>query len=74
MKQATSATAHTNAQVTSQAGVALLKIAFRVSFVMTIGVIGLIGIWAVASLVGGAASAGGALELVQGWFSAVTGL
>ncbi len=62
-----------NEKASSQVGVTLLQIAFRVSMVMTIGVIGLIGIWAIAALVGGLATAGGPFEFVAGWFGAVTG-
>ncbi len=73
MKNATTAVSQVNATVTSQVGVALLKIAFRTSLVLTIGVIGLIGIWAVAALIGGAVYEGGPLALIKGWFSAVSG-
>ncbi len=42
--------------------------------VMT-GISGMIGIWAVACLIGAAANLGnGPLQLAQSWFSAVTGL
>ena len=33
-----------------------------------------IGLWALASLVGGMVAAGGPVALVQAWFSAVTGM
>ena len=38
----------------------------------TVGVV--IGLWALASLVGGMVSAGGPVALVKAWFSAVTGM
>ncbi|PLX84356.1 MAG: hypothetical protein C0617_08225 [Desulfuromonas sp.] len=74
MKETAATIGHVNEKAHSQVAVALLQIAFRTSFVLTIGVIGLIGLWAFAALIGGAVSAGGPFELVQGWFSAVTGL
>lgn len=72
MKQATSIAGHAE-HANSRAGTAVLKIAFRFSLVLTVMVIGLIGIWAAACVVGGAASVGGPFELVAGWFSAVSG-
>lgn len=63
----------TEARTESQLGVTLMLITFRVSVVLTLFVAGLIGLFAVASLVGGALTAGGPVELAQGWFSAVSG-
>jgi hypothetical protein len=51
-----------------------MMITFRASVVMTLFVAGLIGIFGIACLVGGALTAGGPLQLAQGWFSAVSGL
>lgn len=73
MKNATTVNSHVNDQITASTGAALLQIAFRVSLVLTVCFIGLVGIWGVACLVGGAVSAGGPFDLLQGWFSAVTG-
>ena len=60
-------------QINSGVGIALINIIFRVSLVLTIGIIGMIGLWAVASLTGGMIAAGGPAELASGWFSAVSG-
>ncbi len=60
-------------QASAQVGVSLLRITFRVALVLTVAVIALIGIWAVAALVGGATSAGGPLEFIKSWFTAVNG-
>lgn len=73
MKQATTWANHAE-HAASQAGVSLLKITFRFSVVLTVMVIALVGLWAVACLVGGAMSAGGPAELISGWFSAVSGV
>lgn len=59
--------------VSSQVGLALMKITFRVSFVLTIAFAALIGIWGIACLVGGAIAAGGPFELAKGWFTAMAG-
>jgi hypothetical protein len=64
----------TNVRTESNIGLALMLITFRVSVVATLFVIGAIGLFAVASLVGGMISAGSPLGLVEGWFSAVSGL
>ncbi|PLX94890.1 MAG: hypothetical protein C0619_02030 [Desulfuromonas sp.] len=64
----------TEARTESQLGVKLMLITFRVSVVLTLFVAGAIGIFAIASLIGGALTAGGPFELAQGWFSAVSGL
>ena len=64
----------TEARTESQLGVTLMMITFRVSVVMTLFVAGLIGVFGIACLVGGALTAGGPLQLAQGWFSAVSGL
>ena len=64
---------HAVPRISSGVGVALVTILFRVSLVLTIGVIGLIGLWAVASLIGGTIAAGGPVELAGAWFSAVSG-
>ncbi|MDT8421677.1 MAG: hypothetical protein RQ754_14720 [Desulfuromonadales bacterium] len=58
----------------SQLGVKLMLITFRVSVVLTLFIAGAIGIFGIACLIGGALTAGGPLELAQGWFSAVSGL
>jgi len=63
----------TEARTQSQLGVTLMLITFRVSVVLTLFVCGLIGLFAIAALVGGAVTAGGPVELAQGWFSAVSG-
>lgn len=63
----------TQAKTESQLGMTLMMITFRVSVVMTLFVIGMIGLFGIASLIGGAVTAGGPLELAQGWFSAVSG-
>ncbi len=60
--------------VSSQIGLALMKITFRVSFVLTIAFAALIGIWGVACMVGGAIAAGGPFELTKSWFAAISGL
>lgn len=63
----------TDVRSESNIGLALMMITFRVSVVVTLFVIGAIGLFAVASLVGGAISAGGPVGLIEGWFSAVSG-
>ena len=63
----------TEARTQSQVGVTLMLITFRVSVVLTLFAVGLIGLFAVASLVGGVVTAGGPAELAQGWFSAISG-
>lgn len=73
MKNLSTVATGTHEGVVSQAGAMLLRITFRASFVMTIGVIALVGLWSVACVIGGASSAGGPLDLVAGWFSAVSG-
>jgi hypothetical protein len=60
--------------VSSQLGLTLLQLTFRASLILTTAVIFLVGIWAVAALVGGTVAAGGPLGLAKGWFSAVSGL
>jgi hypothetical protein len=60
--------------VSSQLGLTLLQLTFRTSLVLTTAIIFLVGIWAVAALIGGTVAAGGPLGLVMGWFSAVSGL
>lgn len=64
----------TEARAESQLGVTLMMITFRVSVVMTLFVTGLIGLFGIACLIGGALTAGGPVELAQGWFSAISGL
>ena len=73
MKEMATTATQTHEGVVSHTGALMLRIAFRVSLVMTLSVIALFGIWAVASLMGGAIAAGGPLGLIQGWFSAVLG-
>lgn len=58
----------------SNLGLALMLITFRVSVVFTLFVVGAIGVFAIACLIGGTISAGGPLGLVEGWFQAVSGL
>ncbi len=42
---------------------------------VTLGVAGaIVGIWSLASLVGGMIAAGGPIALAKAWFSAVTGM
>ncbi|PLX86640.1 MAG: hypothetical protein C0618_08670 [Desulfuromonas sp.] len=64
----------TGARAESQLGVTLMLITFRVSVVLTLFVAGLIGLFGIACLVGGALTAGGPFQLAQGWFSAISGL
>lgn len=64
----------TEARSESQIGVTLMMITFRVSVVMTLFVAGLIGVFSIACLIGGALTAGGPVGLAQGWFSAISGL
>jgi len=64
----------TAARAESTLGVTLMLITFRLSVVLTLFVAGLIGLFAVACLVGGVLTAGGPVELAQGWFHAVSGL
>lgn len=73
MKEMATTATQTHEGVVSETGALLLRIAFRVSFIMTVGIVALFGLWAVASLMGGAVAAGGPLGLVKGWFSAVLG-
>lgn len=73
MKEMATTATRSHEVVVSETGALLLRIAFRVSFVMTVGIVALFGLWAAASLMGGAISAGGPLGLVKGWFSAVIG-
>lgn len=43
--------------------------------VVSVGVVGaVIGLWSLASLVGGMIAAGGPFSVVKSWFGAVTGL
>ena len=74
MKDIATTASQTHEGVVSETGALLLRITFRVSLIMTVGVIALFGLWAVASLMGGAITSGGPLELVKGWFSAVSGI
>jgi len=60
-------------KVHSQLGLVLMRITFRVSFILTLAFAALIGIWGIACLVGGAIAAGGPVGLAQGWFSAISG-
>jgi len=73
MKEMATTATHSHEVVVSDTGALLLRIAFRVSLVMTVGIVALFGLWAVASLMGGAIAAGGPLGLIKGWFSAVIG-
>jgi len=73
MKEMAATATQTHEGVVSHTGALLMRITFRVSLVMTVGIIALFGLWAVAALVGGAVAEGGPLGLVTGWFSAVTG-
>ena len=73
MKEMATTATQTHEGVASHAGAMLLRITFRVSFIMTVSVISLFGLWALASLMGGAVAAGGPFGLVKGWFSAVLG-
>ena len=52
----------------------MLVITFRVSVILTLLVILLIGVWALLALTGGTIAAGDPLALIRGWFNAVTGL
>ncbi|PLX91163.1 MAG: hypothetical protein C0619_07890 [Desulfuromonas sp.] len=52
----------------------MLVITFRVSIILTLLVIVLIGVWALLALTGGMIAAGDPLALIRGWFNAVTGL
>lgn len=63
----------TGVRTESQLGVTLMMITFRVSVVLTVFFAGLIGLFAIACLIGGALTAGGPVELAQGWFSAISG-
>ncbi len=73
MKEMATTATQTHEGIASQTGALLMRITFRVSLVMTVGIIALFGLWAVAALMGGAVAAGGPLGLVKGWFSAVLG-
>ena len=74
MRPNTQAAVQSNQQViTSELGISLLKIAFRVSFALSVCLITLIGVWSVACVVGGVAEAGGGLDFIGAWFSAVSG-
>ena len=74
MKEMATTATQTHEAVVSETGALLLRITFRLSFIMTVGIVALFGLWAVAALVGGAVTSGGPLELVKGWFSAVSGI
>lgn len=73
MKEMATTATQTHEGIVSQTGAMLMRITFRISLVMTVGIIALFGLWAVAALMGGAVAAGGPLGLVKGWFSAVLG-
>lgn len=64
----------TQVKTESHIGLKLMIITFRVSTILTLFLIAMIGIFSIASLIGGTISAGGPLELAKGWFSAVNGL
>ena len=61
----------TGARETSQAGIDAIT---KTSIVAMGGISGLIGLWALASIVGAMVTAGGPLALITGWIGAVTGL
>jgi len=73
MKEMATTATQTHEGIVSQSGALLMRITFRISLVLTVGIIALFGLWAVAALMGGAVAAGGPLGLVKGWFSAVLG-
>lgn len=72
MKNTVAVATHSQEATHSQFAVALMHITFRLSLILTVGVVGLIGLWAVATMVGAIASEG-PLSLFTGWFSAITG-
>jgi small-conductance mechanosensitive channel len=60
-----------DAQVRSQTA---LDVVGKATMTVMGGASAAIGLWAVASFVGGLLASGGPLGLVQGWFSAVIGV
>ena len=64
---------HTEERVETGIGFRVMRIVFRCSLILTVGVVLLLGLWAIAALVAGTVSAGGVLELVKGWLAAAGG-
>ncbi|PLY05449.1 MAG: hypothetical protein C0622_01795 [Desulfuromonas sp.] len=76
MTQQVAAAVQTQAQVgaESRLGLTLMLITFRVSVILTLLLVAMIGVFSVACLIGGTIAAGGPFGLAKGWFSAVSGL
>lgn len=64
---------HTEERAEAGIGFRIIRVVFRCSLVLTVGVVLLLGLWAIASLVAGTISAGGVLGVVRGWIAAVGG-
>ncbi len=74
MKHSVATATQIKVQESSALAIKLLTITFRIAFILTLSVILLVGIWAIAALVGGTLEAGGIFGLVKSWFLSVTGI